>query len=251
VPAAFARTRAQVSAFGRFLDPIADKLLVAAIILMLVAFDRIAGLVVLPALIILCREILVSGLREFLAGLNVGLPVSRLSKLKTLLQLVALGFLIVGDAGPAAISITLIGEVGLLVAALLTLVTGYDYLVTGLRHMARTHRRPTRAERLSPAGRAAPSRSDRRLTRLPAAAADPHRVTARAMKIFGLVGWSGSGKTSLVVRLLPELSRRGLSVSTMKHAHHDFDIDKPGKDSHAHRAAGAAEVMVASPAAGP
>jgi molybdopterin-guanine dinucleotide biosynthesis protein B len=66
------------------------------------------------------------------------------------------------------------------------------------------------------------------------------------MKIFGLAGWSGSGKTTLVVRLLPELNRRGLRVSTMKHAHHDFDIDSPGKDSHAHRAAGAAEVMVAS-----
>ncbi|MEX2008697.1 MAG: CDP-alcohol phosphatidyltransferase family protein, partial [Dongiaceae bacterium] len=131
----------------------ADKLLVAAVILMLVAFDRIAGLVVLPALIILCREILVSGLREFLAGLNVGLPVSRLSKLKTLLQLVALGVLIAGAAGPAALPVTLIGEVGLWIAALLTLVTGYDYLVTGLRHMAEDapdERR--RAERPSPAG---------------------------------------------------------------------------------------------------
>lgn len=130
-----ARSRAQVSAFGRFLDPIADKLLVSAVILMLVAFDRIAGLVVLPALIILCREILVSGLREFLAGLNVGLPVSRLSKWKTMLQMVALGFLIVGDAGPAAVPVTLIGEAGLWVAALLTIVTGYDYLHAGLRHM--------------------------------------------------------------------------------------------------------------------
>jgi cardiolipin synthase len=90
--------------------------------------------VVLPALIILCREILVSGLREFLAGLNVGLPVSRLAKWKTLLQMVALGFLIVGDAGGAPIR--MIGEIGLWVAALLTLVTGYDYLLTGLRHMA-------------------------------------------------------------------------------------------------------------------
>src|SRR5262249_50966742 len=71
-----ARSWSQMSAFGRFLDPIADKLLVAAVILMLVAFGRIAGLVVLPAVIILCREILVSGLREFLAGLNVGVPVS-------------------------------------------------------------------------------------------------------------------------------------------------------------------------------
>jgi cardiolipin synthase len=129
-----ARSRKQVSDLGRFLDPIADKLLVAAVILMLVASHRVTGVVVLPALVILCREILVSGLREFLAGLNVGLPVSRLAKWKTLLQMVALGFLIVGDAGPYPIR--LIGEIGLWVAALLTLVTGYDYLVTGLRHMA-------------------------------------------------------------------------------------------------------------------
>jgi molybdopterin-guanine dinucleotide biosynthesis protein B len=66
------------------------------------------------------------------------------------------------------------------------------------------------------------------------------------MKTFGLVGWSGSGKTTLMVRLLPELIGRGLKVSTMKHTHHSFDIDKPGKDSHNHRMAGATEVMVAS-----
>jgi molybdopterin-guanine dinucleotide biosynthesis adapter protein len=69
---------------------------------------------------------------------------------------------------------------------------------------------------------------------------------SRAMKVFGLAGWSGSGKTSLVVRLLPELIARGLSVSTMKHAHHSFDLDQPGKDSHTHRQAGATEVLVAS-----
>lgn len=66
------------------------------------------------------------------------------------------------------------------------------------------------------------------------------------MKIFGLAGWSGSGKTTLMVRLLPELVRRGIAVSTMKHAHHDFDIDQPGKDSYEHRRAGAREVMVCS-----
>jgi cardiolipin synthase len=131
-----ARAYDQISPFGRFLDPIADKLLVAALILMLVAFGRITGLVVLPALIILCREILVSGLREFLAGLNVGVPVSRLAKYKTTLQMVALGFLIVGDAGPPALHIETIGAIGLWVAALLTIVTGFDYLQTGLRHMA-------------------------------------------------------------------------------------------------------------------
>ena len=66
------------------------------------------------------------------------------------------------------------------------------------------------------------------------------------MKIFGLAGWSGSGKTSLMVRLLPELVGRGLSVSTMKHAHHAFDVDTPGKDSYEHRQAGATEVLVTS-----
>jgi cardiolipin synthase len=133
----FARRWSQISAFGRFLDPIADKLLVSAVILMLVAVDGITGLVVLPALIILCREVLVSGLREFLASLNVGLPVSRLAKWKTMLQMVALGFLIVGDTGPDAVPVQMIGEVGLWVAALLTLVTGYDYLRVGLGHMGR------------------------------------------------------------------------------------------------------------------
>lgn len=66
------------------------------------------------------------------------------------------------------------------------------------------------------------------------------------MKVFGLAGWSGSGKTTLLVRLIPELTKRGIGVSTIKHAHHRFDVDKPGKDSHRHREAGATEVLVAS-----
>jgi molybdopterin-guanine dinucleotide biosynthesis adapter protein len=69
---------------------------------------------------------------------------------------------------------------------------------------------------------------------------------ARAMRIFGLAGWSGSGKTTLVTQLLPELTRRGFTVSTMKHAHHGFDVDRPGKDSWRHREAGASEVMISS-----
>lgn len=69
-------------------------------------------------------------------------------------------------------------------------------------------------------------------------------MNARSMKIFGLAGWSGSGKTTLIVRLLPELVARGLAVSTVKHAHHSFEIDRPGKDSYEHRVAGATEVMV-------
>jgi molybdopterin-guanine dinucleotide biosynthesis protein B len=66
------------------------------------------------------------------------------------------------------------------------------------------------------------------------------------MRVFGLAGWSGSGKTTLLTKLIPELVGRGISVSTIKHAHHEFDIDKPGKDSWLHRQAGASEVMVAS-----
>ncbi|HVO01813.1 MAG TPA: CDP-diacylglycerol--glycerol-3-phosphate 3-phosphatidyltransferase [Candidatus Cybelea sp.] len=131
-----ARRMAQVSALGRFLDPIADKLVVAAILMVMTAHGQIAGWVVLPALIILCREILVSGLREYLAELKVGLPVSILAKYKTALQMVALAFLIVGDAGPAWLPVQMIGEALLWVAAGLTLITGYDYLRVGLKHMA-------------------------------------------------------------------------------------------------------------------
>jgi cardiolipin synthase (CMP-forming) len=130
-----ARSLSQTSALGRFLDPIADKLLVAAAIVVMTGLGYISGWTVLAGVVILCREILVSGLREFLAELRVGVPVSMLAKWKTTVQMVALGFLILGDAGPAALPIRLIGEIGFWVAAILTLVTGYDYLVTGLRHM--------------------------------------------------------------------------------------------------------------------
>ena len=65
-------------------------------------------------------------------------------------------------------------------------------------------------------------------------------------KVLGIVGWSGSGKTTLIIKLIPELNRRGLKVATLKHAHHNFDVDKPGKDSYEHRKAGASEVIVSS-----
>jgi cardiolipin synthase (CMP-forming) len=130
-----ARRRHQQSEIGRFLDPIADKLLVSATLFMLTSCGRLSGWAVLPALVILCREILVSGLREYLAGLSFGVPVSRLAKWKTFIQMVAIGFLIVGDAGPAFLPVAGIGEILLWAAALLTLVTGYDYLVAGLRHI--------------------------------------------------------------------------------------------------------------------
>ncbi len=138
----FARRWKQHSEIGRFLDPIADKLLVGAALFMLAASERISPSAVLPALVILSREILVSGLREYLAGLRVRVPVSRLAKWKTGIQMTAIGFLLVGDAGPAFLPVQGIGEALLWIAALLTLVTGYDYLRAGLPHM--TEERPRR-----------------------------------------------------------------------------------------------------------
>ena len=132
-----ARVTRQQSVLGRFLDPLADKLLVSAALLMMVAFGQISGLVILPAVVILCREIMVSGLREFLAGLSVSVPVSTLAKWKTVLQMVSIGVLIVGDAGPEWIPARIIGEIGLWIAAVLTLVTGYDYLRVGIDHIGR------------------------------------------------------------------------------------------------------------------
>lgn len=131
----FARVRGQTSKLGQFLDPVADKLLIAASIFMLVAFDRIMGLSVLAAVVILCREILVSGLREFLAEIKVSVPVTKLAKLKTAMQILAIAFLLVGEAMPPPIPAVEIGLVGLWAAAVLTLYTGYDYLRAGLKHM--------------------------------------------------------------------------------------------------------------------
>jgi cardiolipin synthase len=130
-----ARQWNQVSAFGRFLDPIADKLLVAAVLFMLVAFDRVGPVSLLPALVILLREILVSGLREFLAEVRVGMPVTRLAKWKTGFQMVALALLLVGDSGPDGLAVQQAGEIALWVAAVLTLITGWDYLQSGLKHL--------------------------------------------------------------------------------------------------------------------
>ncbi|MEM7023338.1 MAG: CDP-diacylglycerol--glycerol-3-phosphate 3-phosphatidyltransferase [Pseudomonadota bacterium] len=130
-----ARSLSMQSAMGRMLDPIADKLLVGAAILMLVHFDRSP---ILPALVILCREILVSGLREFLAEVQVGLPVSRLAKWKTGVQMTAIGFLLAGSAAPWWLFAEDVGWYGLWLAAGLTVVTGLDYLLLGLRHSTTT-----------------------------------------------------------------------------------------------------------------
>jgi CDP-diacylglycerol--glycerol-3-phosphate 3-phosphatidyltransferase/cardiolipin synthase len=131
-----ARTWSQQSAIGRMLDPIADKVLVAAVLLMLVADGDIRSWSIWAAIIILAREILVSGLREFLADLRVSVPVSTVAKWKTAVQLVALGFLIAGRAGERILPHTReIGIVLLWVAAVLTLYTGWDYLKAGIRHL--------------------------------------------------------------------------------------------------------------------
>jgi cardiolipin synthase (CMP-forming) len=130
-----ARRMGSVSKLGAFLDPIADKFMVAAVLLMLVAVDRIAGLHVIAAIAILLREIMVSGLREYLAGSQVSVPVSGLAKWKTTFQMIAQGALILAVALPAVPWVHWGGLACLWAAALLTLVTGWDYLRIGLRHM--------------------------------------------------------------------------------------------------------------------
>jgi cardiolipin synthase len=154
----FARSWGQQSSLGRMLDPIADKLLVSSCLLMLAADGTIRGWSLWAAIVILCREILVSGLREYLAELNVRVQVTWLAKWKTTLQLVAVGFLLAGDAGDALIPtitltaltggdpstgpslpaigpVTFIGLSLLWLSALLTLYTGWDYFRAGMRHL--------------------------------------------------------------------------------------------------------------------
>lgn len=131
-----ARLWGQQTKWGRMLDPVADKLIVAACLLLLCVDGTIHSWWVWAAVIILCREILVSGLREFLAELRVSVPVSRVAKWKTAVQLVAIGFLIAGQAGEKVLPGTvLIGLVLLVGAALLTLYTGYDYFRAGMKHL--------------------------------------------------------------------------------------------------------------------
>ena len=141
----FARSLGQQSSFGRMLDPIADKLLVASCLLMLAADETIKGWSLWAAIVILCREILVSGLREYLAELRVSVPVTRLAKWKTTVQLVAIGFLLAGKAGDEIIAatlnttmvplVTLTGLTLLWISAIVTLYTGYDYFRAGVRHL--------------------------------------------------------------------------------------------------------------------
>lgn len=130
-----ARMWHQQSTLGRMLDPIADKLLVGTAILVLVYDNTIDQAAIWAALIILCREILVSGLREYLAELNVQVHVTQLTKWKTTLQMIALAFLIAGPAGDKVLlAVSQVGTALLWIAALLTLWTGYDYLKAAIRH---------------------------------------------------------------------------------------------------------------------
>ena len=134
-----ARAKGTVSRLGVFLDPIADKIMVAAVVLMLVGTRHdaasITGIHIIAALVILLREIAVSGLREFLAGLQVSVPVSKLAKWKTTFQLICLGALILAGALPHFPILHMIGILTLWAAAILTLITGWDYLRVGIRHM--------------------------------------------------------------------------------------------------------------------
>ena len=141
-----ARMWEQQSSLGRMLDPIADKLLVSSCLLMAAGEDTIRGWALFAAIVILCREILVSGLREYLAELRVSVPVTRLAKWKTTVQLIAVGFLIAGEAGNEVVPIvtgidapvvTWIGTMLLWLSALLTIYTGWDYLQAGLHHLTR------------------------------------------------------------------------------------------------------------------
>jgi cardiolipin synthase len=131
-----ARAWAQQSSLGRMLDPIADKLLVSSCLLMLAADETIRGWSLFAAIIILCREILVSGLREYLAELRVSVPVSRVAKWKTFGQLLAVGFLLAGEAGDSVFPFTTaIGLALLWLSAIVTIYTGWDYLRASLRHL--------------------------------------------------------------------------------------------------------------------
>ena len=133
-----ARARGTVSKLGVFLDPVADKIMVAAVIVMLIHNDHISGWHVIPGLVIILREITVSGLREFLATARVSLPVSQLAKWKTTFQMVSLGALILAPASAhwwPALPAQPVGLICLWLAGVLTLMTGWDYLRIGLKHM--------------------------------------------------------------------------------------------------------------------
>lgn len=125
-----------ISPIGTFLDPIADKIFIVSLLIVLAGFDRLEGLWLIPAIVILVREFLISGLREFLGPKNIQLPVSKLAKWKTTVQMFALGFLVVGDVGNTVLPHTLLyGQVLISIAAVLTIITGWRYFVEGIKHI--------------------------------------------------------------------------------------------------------------------
>jgi len=130
-----ARTLNQSSKLGTLLDPIADKLLIASVIIVLVDTGVISNIHVVPAIIILLREIAISGLREFLAKLNTDMPVSKLAKYKTTFQMVSLSILIISLGFELNDLLWNIGLITLWIAAIITLLSGYNYMVKGLKHI--------------------------------------------------------------------------------------------------------------------
>jgi cardiolipin synthase len=132
-----ARSLSITSPVGKFLDPIADKLFVGALLFMLAAVNRLDGPWALPALIILLREIFIAGLREYLGPMNIQIPVSNLAKWKTGVQMGAIGFLIVGPYAPEWIPSLIIGKIGLLMAMILAIRTGWDYAKTAMPYVMR------------------------------------------------------------------------------------------------------------------
>ena len=130
-----ARTLNQSSKLGTLLDPIADKLLIASVIVVLVDTGVISNIHVVPAIIILLREIAISGLREFLAKLNTDMPVSKLAKYKTTFQMVSLSILIISLGFELNDLLWNIGLITLWIAAIITLLSGYNYMVKGLKHI--------------------------------------------------------------------------------------------------------------------
>lgn len=138
-----ARAWQQLSDFGKIFDPIADKLLVGIILIVMAGYDRLPYGGLIPAMIILAREILVSGLREYLSSFEISLPVTKLAKWKTTFQMVAIGFLLAGDSSAELLNINwfpvnVIGSILLWIAAILTIVTGWGYIHTGIRFINKT-----------------------------------------------------------------------------------------------------------------
>lgn len=127
-----ARKMKIVSDFGTFFDPISDKIFVASMLVLLVGFERLPGLWMVPVLVILAREFLISGLREYLGPRNIQVPVMKLAKWKTAVQMIAIGLLVIGPYAPYTLES---GRWGLAIAALLTVITGWGYMKAGLDHL--------------------------------------------------------------------------------------------------------------------